>query len=420
MASEGIPKLPSSSSSHRLPTVSASQALQTLHIQGARAVSTGLSQLNTLLAPPGLPGRTVSGGYMRGKVTEMFGPPGVGKTAFGIQAAANALRSGHRVVWVDAACAPLVPQRFNDVLLAPAPAIHGASPPEVPRISLDELQSHFHHYTAPTLAHLLALFVHPPTSFPPPHTGLIVIDSLSTLFDNAYPRNADDRVSRNKNDTTRWAAGRRFAVINELIATLTRVAALHDIALLVTCLTITRIRAGSRALLVPAISGTEWDSGISTRLVLFRDWVPGQGKVSSIDTARLQKARFAGVLKANGVVLADEGGVGNVVPYTVESTGLCDMNIAALDIGAPPVSSQTRPLKRQFAEIDDEESEAPDSDELYGWVEDDAVAAEGLLIEDTSLDGDVSAAASGASPSAESRAVDTAETLRKVTRPATL
>jgi len=67
----------------RLPTVSASQALQTLHGQGARAVSTGLSQLNNMLAPPGLPGRTVSGGYMRGKVTELFGPPGVGKTAFG-------------------------------------------------------------------------------------------------------------------------------------------------------------------------------------------------------------------------------------------------------------------------------------------------------------------------------------------------
>jgi hypothetical protein len=213
----------------------------------------------------------------------------------------------------------LVPQRLNEVLLSvPAPPTNVVSPLEVPQLSPDEVQSHFHHYTAPTLAHLLALFVHSPASFPPPHTGLVVIDSLSTLLDNAYPRNADDRASRNKNEQTRWAAGRRFAVINELISTLTRVAALHDIALLVLCQTITRIRAGSRALLVPAISGAEWDNGISTRMVLFRDWVPGQGKSTSADTARLQRARFAGVLKANGVILANEGGVSNVVPFTVE------------------------------------------------------------------------------------------------------
>jgi hypothetical protein len=219
----------------------------------------------------------------------------------------------------DAACAPLVAQRFNEVLLAVSEsASNSGSLPEVPRPSRDEVQSHFHHCAAPTLAHLLALFMHPPASFPPPHTALVVIDSLSTLFDNAYPRNVDDRASRNKNEHTKWAAGRRFAVTNELIATLTKVAALHDIALLVLCQTITRVRPGSSALLVPAISGADWDNGISTRLVLFRDWVPGQGKSSSADAARLQKARFAGLLKVNGVVLSDDGGAGNVVPFTVE------------------------------------------------------------------------------------------------------
>jgi hypothetical protein len=67
----------------RLPTVSASQALQSFHARGARSVSTGLSQLDQLLTPPSLPGHDASGGYMRGKVTEIFGPSGVGKTAFG-------------------------------------------------------------------------------------------------------------------------------------------------------------------------------------------------------------------------------------------------------------------------------------------------------------------------------------------------
>lgn len=106
--------------------------------------------------------------------------------------------------------------------------------------------------------------------------------------------------------------------MNELISTLTRVAAVHDLALLITSQTITRIRAGSRALLVPAISGAEWENGISTRLVLFRDWVPGQRKSNKKDGARLQKTRFAGVLKVHGAVLADDGGVGRVVPFAVE------------------------------------------------------------------------------------------------------
>jgi len=94
---------------------------------------------------------------------------------------------------------------------------------------------------------------------------------------------------------------------------------MHDIALLLTTQPITRIRGSSRALLVPAISGAEWESGISTRLVLFRDWVPGQGKWNDTDADRLRKARFIGVVKANGVTLAEEGGVGNVVSFAIES-----------------------------------------------------------------------------------------------------
>ena len=63
--------------------VSASAALQSIQQRGTRAVSTGLTQLNRILAPQGLPGHNVVGGLMRGKITEVYGPSGVGKTAFG-------------------------------------------------------------------------------------------------------------------------------------------------------------------------------------------------------------------------------------------------------------------------------------------------------------------------------------------------
>jgi hypothetical protein len=220
----------------------------------------------------------------------------------------------------DGACAPLVPQRLLQVFSASQDApLSGngtdtASPQE--GAARDEVSSHFHHVAAPTLAHLLALFMHSPASFPPPNTSLVIIDSLSTLIDNAYPRNVE---GKNKNEQTRWAAGRRFTVINEIISTFSRFAALHDVVLLLTCQTITRIRGASRALLVPAISGVEWENGVSTRLVLFRDWVRQAKSKDTADADRLRKARFAGLVKVNGTTLADEGGVGSAVPYAIEN-----------------------------------------------------------------------------------------------------
>jgi hypothetical protein len=192
----------------------------------------------------------------------------------------------------------------------------GTDAPSPPQASRDEVSSRLHYSAAPTLAHLLALFMHAPAAFPPQSTSLVVIDSLSTLIDDAYPRNVEP--PRNKTDQSRWAAGRRFTVINELISTFSRFAALHDIALLLTCQTITRIRSASRALLVPAIAGVEWENGVSTRLVLFRDWVRAGKPTDSADADRLRKARFAGLVKANGVALTEEGGVGNVVPFAID------------------------------------------------------------------------------------------------------
>lgn len=44
---------------------------------------------------------------------------------------------------------------------------------------------------------------------------------------------------------------------------------------------------------------------------------------------------------------------------------------------------QARPSKRTFDQVDEDVGEEPNSDEVYGWIEDDGVAAEGLLIDDT-------------------------------------
>lgn len=75
-------------------------------------------------------------------------------------------------------------------------------------------------------------------------------------------------------------------------------------------------------------------------------------------------------------------------PNTIQS-GICDMSVTADDIAASiVVPMQTRPPKRPFAEVDEDADEEPTSDEVYGWgIEDDEVAAEGLLIDDASVSG---------------------------------
>lgn len=83
------------SSIHRLPTVSAAQALEDFEGTQNHHISTGLPVLDA------------SNGIQKGSVTEIWGPPGVGKTAFGIQLTANCLREGGGVVWMAFTGCPL-------------------------------------------------------------------------------------------------------------------------------------------------------------------------------------------------------------------------------------------------------------------------------------------------------------------------
>ncbi len=104
-----------------MPTVSAAQAIQNLTTSSPdRHISTGLPSLDVCLQnravdlsnDDGLPA-----GVTRGRVTEIYGPPGVGKTAIGyffvliccillltfsysMQLAVNVLLNGNSVHWV--------------------------------------------------------------------------------------------------------------------------------------------------------------------------------------------------------------------------------------------------------------------------------------------------------------------------------
>lgn len=65
----------------RLPTISASQALLGLNDSPSKYVRSGIRLLDTILAGTGHVGESTAGGFERGKVTEIWGGNGAGKTA---------------------------------------------------------------------------------------------------------------------------------------------------------------------------------------------------------------------------------------------------------------------------------------------------------------------------------------------------
>lgn len=164
----------------------------------------------------------------------------------------------------------------------------------------------------PTLPHLLALLLHSPPSFPPKDTSLLVIDSISAIFNHAFAQSNgyDGRTAVKKNDVAQWAAGRRWAVMSDVISALGKLATTKNIAVLATNQTTTKVMLESAASLQPAMSGTAWDAGINYRLLLFRDWQIELGEESSNSDLR-----FAAVTKVASNTL---DGFGEVVAFTVD------------------------------------------------------------------------------------------------------
>lgn len=150
------------------------------------------------------------------------------------------------------------------------------------------------HYDMPALAHFLALILHPLSTFAEHSTELVVIDSLATLVDAAYPRSTDTRSQGTQKDRSMLPSNRRQAVIATIASKLTSLAAVKDIVILVNNPVVTRIRRENTALLNPALSGQDWESATLLRIALFRDWAQSTDRHEK-HTAT--SARFARIVK---------------------------------------------------------------------------------------------------------------------------
>ncbi|KAK3307497.1 P-loop containing nucleoside triphosphate hydrolase protein [Chaetomium strumarium] len=332
-------------STHRLPTVSAAQALQDLEGSDSYLISTGLAALDASLMS-GL-GGSDRGGIQKGHVTEIWGPPGAGKTAFGIQLAANCLDERHGVMWVDG---------FHRMPIERLRAVAGKGSAKGSDASHGHLDG-FTHYRCPSLPHLIALLCRPTASCVPQGTLLVVIDSLSALVNHAFPKHTETRGGADvKGSKGPSASVRRFQLIQYIVTSLQKLAATRDLAVVILTQCATKMQAERGATLIPAVNASVWEQGMSTRLVLFRDWLQDGHEVRGV--------HFVGIQKLNGKGTAAL--IDNLCAFTVEETGLVSVDYDNTQPSRTLISTPTQ--KRKLGDTDFEVADSDDED--YGWDDD--------------------------------------------------
>ncbi|KAH9236746.1 hypothetical protein K456DRAFT_1831500 [Colletotrichum gloeosporioides 23] len=336
-------------STHRLPTVSAAQVLEDLDDDLSRHVSTGIKRLDEALSSDDTvdtSGSKRSGGILRGQVTEVWGPPGTGKTALGLMRSQDCAYS-------------LCGQRLSAVIDAAEQArISENNQPA----SLD--RDKITHYTCPSLPHLVALLCRPAAATIPTSTALVVIDSLSALVNHAFPKAPDGRKAPVPGKGPSLSA-KRLQALQYIVGALQKLAATRNCAVVVLSQCATKMQSERSPTLIPSINAGVWEQGVSTRVVLFRDWVWKDGSPSSVS--------FAGVQKLDGKAEPDT--MQSAAAFRVEAAGLIGVYY---DTSQPSILLSRSPrTKRKLAEAG---LEVPDSedDEEYGWEREDDAALPGM------------------------------------------
>jgi len=372
----------STSSEHRLPTISGAEALQAALI-GVKAIETSLPTLDSSLVPDTEPLATP--GIRVGHVTEVYGPPGVGKTTFGLQLAVNVIRSHRdesRVLWVNTG-SPMIEERLheiNDAYTFPPDHDIPSSPPQdtAIRAILDE---RFDFLEATSLPRLLTLFLHPTEDLPPMETRLIVIDDLSNLvlgsFSNDPKAIKPTAPAAVQEKLAKRAAGKRFQIIENLAAAMSKLAALRHLAIVVLTGTATSLKNGEhKGVLTPALASQAWESAVHTRIMLYRDFPPDDLELEILDKLEFG-LRYADVQK-----LARKHVYIRPVPFVISASGLEELNLPdnpeedspidedngvlerpldpELPDLPPEIALPERSMKRKLNEIADSEEECDD------------------------------------------------------------
>lgn len=216
--------------------------------------------------------------------------------------------------------------------------------------------SRFYHYSCFTLPHLVALVSRPTAKLIPHNCSLMVISSLSALVNSALPKSHDGKATSKSNKGPSPSAKRTQALLS-IVNALHKFAATRNCAVVVLSQCATKMHSERGATLTAAVNASVWEQGISTRLVMFRDWAWQENNLTSVFLAGLQKL--------DGKACQEV--VENVVAFKVELDGVSQVPYEAL---------QTFELARHKRKLGQTELEVPDSedDEDYGWADEDEAA----------------------------------------------
>ena len=312
-----------SSPAHRLPTLNGAQALFDA-AEKHKPISTGLAGLDATLCSTN-DVLSCDGGIPRGRLTEIYGAPGCGKTHLAIQLSVNALRDddGTRVVWIDTS-SQLPHARLKQFLEEPRQIPNGDTPVVNGTTGHDETSAdeRFEHFYISSFPHLLAVLLSPTPEFLPEGTSLLVIDGFSNVTLMGMPQNekAGNAPTTNGHPSrddiiSKSIATRRAAMLSTISSGLARLAASHNIAVLVINQTSShRKQGGKNSVLRSALNVPQWNENVSTRIVIYRDFWPAVEWTSlSREEARKQRIRqkwplrIAEVERLNGKEVSAEG-----------------------------------------------------------------------------------------------------------------
>ncbi|KAK6356641.1 hypothetical protein TWF718_000981 [Orbilia javanica] len=257
---------------HRLPTQSAAAALATQLDQGCGSFATGSEALDDSWGGAGLE---------RGKLVEICGPPGSGKTAIALQLVADAVSKGEQVCWIDT-LSQCPTSRLEDILT---------------ERNLVSKASLILRYQITSLAHFFAIIAYLTNSSL--EISLVVIDDISLLFTKEFPPSDTPQLQALPNKGQEKHADKRGRLVAETANRLQRFSASRMAAIVVLNQLATKaVRGGGPLELAPSVHSAtyNWAHAFHHRILLLRKHVP-----KTDPRADKRHLRFIFVLKSLGV-----------------------------------------------------------------------------------------------------------------------
>lgn len=237
---------------------------------------------------------------------------------------------------------PIPTPRLRDLLISnlkPTTSTNEINKEEL-ETKLNDCMNRFIHIRAHSLPHLLSLFTHPPLTFPPKETGLIVIDTISAPYQSYFP-NATELKSRlglkppapQQQDQAsgpgpgpaqaqahqlQWLLNRKWNVTSDMINRISKLAASQNLAVVLLNQTHTKIKGQPRPTLYPALAGGSWETCVQNRIVLYRDHPPSHLDTDNSGSRSGVKVRYAEIMKKGGKVVGIRV-EGNVFPFVIQT-----------------------------------------------------------------------------------------------------